>query len=94
MVSPTCWDADVDVGQRGQVASPGEESIGHLNKNKDEETLNRKIRLNKDQIKSLRITESTTLHCSFVSQFSCHCATHDYVLFSCYVLTHQRENPE
>lgn len=28
--SATCGDADVDVGQRGQVASPCEESVGHL----------------------------------------------------------------
>ena len=26
----TCGDANVDVGQRGQVASPGEEAVAHL----------------------------------------------------------------
>lgn len=67
MVSPTCRDADVDVGQRGQVASPGEESIGHLNENEDEETLNTKISLSKDQITSIKIKESTVLSHSWLS---------------------------
>lgn len=30
----TCGDADVDVGQCWHVASPGEESIAHLNRNR------------------------------------------------------------
>lgn len=50
-VSLTCGYAYVDVWQRGQVASPGEESIAHLNKNReeDEQKLNAKISLNLSQ---------------------------------------------
>lgn len=39
----TCGDVDVDVWQCGQVASPCEESIAHLNKNTDEDKFNTKM---------------------------------------------------
>lgn len=50
IVSPTCGDADVDIRQRGQVASPGEETVAHLNK--------RKMKINSMQKRAFRLNLS------------------------------------